>query len=108
MTFQEWADKLELVAGEYPEIENAIAISPWRCHGACGQLMYGVDRESGWNYPEANTPVGSFISKAYPRVCHICWELFHVVADCDTSYWRNLTIEKKAVHEKHSPGGAYL
>ena len=59
MKFQEWADKLELVAGEYPEIENAIAISPWRCHGACGQLMYGLDREDNWSYPAPSTPVAS-------------------------------------------------
>jgi hypothetical protein len=111
MTFSEWADKLELIAGEYPEIEEAIATSPWRCSGACGRLMYGLERDKklGWNYPSPdNQPIGSFISKEYPRVCHICWELFHVVYDCDTSYWRNIQTSSKANVEKQKPGGAYL
>jgi len=106
MTFEEWSDLLYLREKLVPETREA-AQGPWRCTGPCGQLMYGIDRVDSHNYPSPfGTPAGMFISKECPHVCHVCWEMFHVLTD--SPYWHNMSVLDKKKVDKLGSGGAYL
>jgi hypothetical protein len=108
MTFNEWSDLLmlrEAGVSDATEVDR----TPWRCTGPCGQLMYGVDRIDGKNYPSPeNTPAGLFISRDIPHVCHVCWELWHVVEKSPANYWANLSISDNKRKRGLEPGGNYL
>jgi hypothetical protein len=108
ITFQEWADKLDLIAGTLPEIEKKLAVSPWYCDG-CGQLMYGILHIRGHNYPSPfGTPAGMFISKEYPHVCQLCWGMFHAVNDTPSGYWHALAASDTKKHKRLGRGGDYF
>jgi len=107
MTFEEWAEVLELRAKlvtSNPEGER----DPWRC-SACGQLMYGIEWVDGKAYPTPeNTPAGLFISKDIPRVCHVCWEMYHACEKSPTGYWQGLAAGGQKKIKGLKPGDNYL
>jgi hypothetical protein len=109
MTFEEWADLLELrekLAGD--QIAKP-ANKPWRCVGPCGQLMYGIEWINGKPYPSpAQTPAGLFISKDIPHVCHVCWEIHHSLENSPTGYWQSLSVNDKKKYDGLRPGDNYL
>jgi hypothetical protein len=108
MTFEEWADILELRAKLVPDTAEGDR-NPWRCVGPCDQLMYGVEWVDGKLYPTPeNTPSGLFISKDILRVCHVCWELYHAVERSPTGYWQGLSAGDKKKYDGLHPGGNYL
>jgi hypothetical protein len=78
----------------------------WRCSGPCGQLMYNVERINGTNYPSETAPAGMFISTDYPRVCHVCWELFLIISD--KKYWQELSEKDKDKKKRLGPNGKFL
>jgi hypothetical protein len=109
MTFQEWADKVFAQAETMQEVDNKVAVKPWRCDGPCGQLMYGIERVKGKNYPTPeHTPTGLFISKDYPHVCHVCWEMYHVVELSSSGYWQRLDATDTKRKKQLGSGGDYL
>lgn len=108
MTFGEWETLLNLRAklvSDNTEVDRR----PWRCTGACGQLMYGQEWIDGKLYPSSeNTPAGMFISKDIPHVCHVCWEMYHVLENSPTSYWMGITEARQKKYKKLLPGSDYL
>jgi hypothetical protein len=107
MTFEEWADRLDLRAGAFEQFPPAGIKDPWRCDGPCNQLMYGQARDNNWNYPSPEgVPTGYFLSEEYPRVCDICWTLYSVLKD--RSYWTTLLAERSKAYKKLTNGGNYL
>ena len=108
MTFEEWADLLDLRERLVPNTTEVDRL-PWRCTGTCGQLMYGLERINGKLYPSPeNTPVGMFYSKEYSRICHVCWQLLHTLDDSPTGYWQGLAAGDRKRVDRNSPGGNYL
>lgn len=108
MTFEEWAEVLDLRAKLVPDIAEGDR-EPWRCTGPCGQLMYGLEWIDDKLYPSPNnTPAGLFISKAIPRVCNVCWELYQAVDKSPTGYWQNLSVMDVKKNDRLGPGGNYL
>lgn len=107
MTFEEWAEVLELRAKLVPSNAEGDR-DPWRCSG-CGQLMYGVEWVDGKQYPTPEyTPAGLFISKDVVRVCHVCWEMYHACEQSATGYWQGLSASDKKTIDRNSPGSNYL
>ena len=109
MTFDEWAELLNLKAETFAGFPPAVdARKAWRCCGPCGQLMYGVTRDwkRNWNYPNENTPPGSYINDQYERVCEVCWEMYSSISE--RSYWvaARAADEKKYTRLKNE--GEYL
>ena len=106
MTFEEWADILDLRAGKYTKYLPADKTA-WYCDGPCGQLMYGQWHEKGWNYPyPSNMPIGSFISPEYSRVCDVCYALHDNIKN--RSYWVALQASDRKMIGKLGSGGSYL
>ncbi len=117
MTFDEWAELLNLRAetfGDFPPPKDAR--KAWRCDGPCGQLMYGISRVKSWNYPNENTPVGSYISKDLPRVCNVCHDLYYYyvghpdekVQDRIQAYWDAVRATEKTTFSKLKNKGDYF
>ncbi len=108
MTFEEWADLLELRAKFAVATKEGDRV-PWRCVGPCGQLMYGIEWIDDKSYPTPdNTPAGLFISKEIPHVCHVCWEMYHAVEKSPTGYWQGLSAGDKKIIDRNRGGGNYL
>jgi hypothetical protein len=108
MTFEEWAEILELREKLVPAT-TAVDRIPWRCTGPCGQLMYGLEWIDGKLYPSPdNTPSGMFISKDIPHVCHVCWELYHALDNSPTGYWQGLSAGDQRKIDRLGSGGSYL
>jgi len=108
MTFEEWADLLDLREKLVPACTEVDRL-PWRCTGACGQLMYGQEWVDGKLYPSPeNTPSGMFYSKEFPRVCHVCWQLVHVLEESPTGYWQGLSARDINRSKGLKPGDNYL
>ena len=78
----------------------------WRCSGPCGQLMYNTEIVDGKVYPTDTAPAGFFLSKEYPRVCHVCWDMFTVLDKSD--YWKEVQEKDKQKRNKLGRGGNYL
>jgi len=109
MTFEEWSDAVFARAETLPETDNKVAVKPWRCDGPCGQLMYGIDRVDGQNYPSpTNTPSGLCISEEYPHVCHACWEMYHAIELSPSGYWQGLDATDTKAKKRLGSGGSYL
>lgn len=110
MTFDEWADRLDLRATTFENFPPAPdAREAWRCDGPCGQLMYGIAREKNWNYPAASdTPTGLSISKEFPHVCHVCWELYHNEQFDERPYWQIIAHKEKKKFEQLKREGDFL
>jgi hypothetical protein len=107
MTFEEWADILDLRAKLVPATIEGDR-KPWRCDGPCGQLMYGIEWVDGKSYPTPDTtPSGFCISKEYPHVCHVCWEMYHAIELSPSGYWQGLPDTKRKI-DGLRPGGNYL
>ena len=107
MTFEEWAEVLDLREKLVPstvEVER----KPWRCTG-CDQLMYGVEWADDRQYPSPlNTPAGLFISKEQPHVCHVCWEMYHALEQSSSGYWQGLGASDRKNIAGLRPGDNYL
>lgn len=88
--------------------DTAVERHPWRCCG-CQQLMYGVEWIGGRQYPTPeNTPAGMFHSKQFPRVCHVCWEMLHALANSPTGYWEGIDASATKKRSQLGSGGNYL
>ena len=108
MTFAEWEVLLNLRAKLVPDTTE-VDRRPWRCTGTCGQLMYGQEWIDGRLYPSPdNTPSGMFISKEIPHVCHVCWEMYHVLENSPTGYWQGLSAGDQKRTKRNGPGSNYL
>jgi hypothetical protein len=117
MTFDDWAELLNLRAETFEGFPpDKAARKAWRCDGPCGQLMYGISRDRGWNYPNGNIPGGSYISKELPRVCNVCHALYYYyvghpdekVQDRIQAYWDAIRIADKDKFGKLKSKGDYL
>jgi hypothetical protein len=107
MTFEEWYDLLSLREKLVPDTRE-VERTPWRCTG-CGQLMYGVEWADGKRYPSPeNTPAGLFISKQLPHVCHVCWEMYHVIELSPSGYWQGIIAGETKKKKQLGSGGDYL
>jgi len=104
MTFEEWADNLDLRASFVPGYVEDTR-NPWRCSG-CQQLMYGTEWIDGCPYPSPlNTPAGMYIDDKHDRVCYVCWEMNHAI---DSDYWKKLSVAANKFRDGLRPGGNYL
>lgn len=107
MTFDEWAEVLELRAKLVPSNAEGER-DPWRC-SACEQLMYGIEWIDDKPYPTPeNTPSGLFISKDIVRVCHVCWEMYHACEKSPAGYWQGLAAGDEKRIKNLKPGDNYL
>ena len=107
MTFDEWAEVLDIRARLLPETENGPR-PPWRC-SACNKLMYGIEWIAGKSYPTPEfCPAGLFISKDIPRVCHVCWEMYHALEQSSSGYWQGLGASDRKNIAGLRPGDNYL
>ena len=108
MNFEEWADLLflrERLVSNSTEVDR----QPWRCTGACGQLMYGQEWIDGKLYPSSeNTPVGMFYSKEFSHICHVCWQMLHALEQSPTGYWQGLSAGDTKRSKGLRPGDNYL
>lgn len=78
---------------------------PWRCF-ACNIFVYNVRWIDGGFYPVGGAPQGLYISKLYPKVCNVCYDLFNCLISND--YWKQVQDEEKTRHRKLRPGSDYL
>lgn len=107
MSFEQWSDLLFMRAKLMPETTSGER-APWRCTG-CGQLMYGLEWEDGKSFPSPyDTPAGLFISKEYPHVCHVCWEMYHAIELSPSGYWQRLDAANVKTKKQLGSGGDYL
>lgn len=78
----------------------------WRCDGPCGQLMYDLEVIDGLLYPTETAPPGFYIANLNARVCHICWELYNIIAKKE--YWQEVSEKDKDKKRKLGRNGNYL
>lgn len=55
---------------EYTDVRNA-----WRCE-YCDKLIYNLDE---WGHPAAGAPPPRFLSRAYTKVCTLCFDIAHLL-----------------------------
>ena len=91
------------------ELVDAVGVGePWRCSSCCA-LMYNLQFIDGFYRPVAGAPNSKFLSKDYPRVCNMCFDM-HTIAST-SNYFRNIETHEQEEHKKLRklfPGGDYL
>lgn len=92
-----------------PKLVDAVGVGEaWYC-SACRYLMYNLQFIDGFYRPVAGAPNSKFLSKEFPRVCNVCFDL-HTIINTST-YFRNLETHEQAEYEKKRklfPGGKYF
>ncbi len=58
-------------------IRRKMAQDSWRC-SCCDKLIYNITMVDGIVYAAPGAPDSRFISKEYPMVCTLCFELYEI------------------------------
>lgn len=107
MTFDEWVARINIKADTFEYSRPADDVRrAWRCDGPCGQLMYGIWRLKGWNYPGDQIPAGAYLTEEYKRVCECCWEMFDALKN--RRYWKELSANDKKKYTRLKPEGDFF
>lgn len=92
-----------------PELVDAAGVGdPWRC-SSCRYLMYNLQFIDGRFAPVAGAPHSKFLSKEFPRVCNVCFDMHTIVST--SNYFRNIETHEREEYKKTRrlfPGEDYL
>jgi hypothetical protein len=84
---------------------------PWRCT-ACSLFVYNVRWLDGGFYPVGGAPPSQYISKFFPKVCNVCYDMFHCLINnekgSDKDYWKHVQDEANTKIRKLRSGSDYL
>jgi hypothetical protein len=78
---------------------------PWRCT-ACSLFVYNVRWLDGGFYPVGGSSPSQYISKLFPKVCNVCYDMFMCLISND--YWKGVQDEEKTRLRKLRPGSDYI
>jgi hypothetical protein len=81
------------------------AVEPWRC-SSCNIFVYCIGYIDGDWYPIAGASQSKYISITYPKVCNICYDLYHAVIESD--YWKKVQDAENTKIRKLRSGSDYL
>jgi hypothetical protein len=77
----------------------------WRCDH-CNLLIYNVQELDGRLYPAPGAPTPKYVSKMYPKVCSLCFDLHHILAE--STYFMKIQTayeEERDKRNKKASGG---
>jgi hypothetical protein len=88
-----------------PDTADMGAGEPWRCT-SCGWFVYNIGWLDGRYCPVGGASASKYISINFPKVCCVCYDLYHNIIQED--YWKNVQDTENAKVRKLRSGSDYL